>query len=603
MRTYLRRSMGAIATAALFTLTSCSSGGSGESAVDTRGNPSETLVSPPAATNDATEQRDATEQQDATEQTASEPSEDAAAETSVAAAAGDLNEGDSRQGQPVRPVEPETARSGAAETDSKEWDRAPEAPARQAPPEVPTPTTPPDITARDSGVNADILTRDDAESTFAMDVDTGSYTLARSLVEQGQLPPIDAVRAEEFVNSFDQQYQSPEPGKTFAIHVDGTPAPFLAANKRIVRVGVQGRRVDAADRKPVRLTFVIDTSGSMAEGGKLETVVASLDALLSQLGPDDQVAVVRFSNQSQVVLEPTIATRTSEIREALRSLRPDGSTNAEAGLRLGYSVAQRMFTSTATNRVVLLSDGVANVGPNGPEAILAEIGEWSRRDIDLNTIGVGTATYNDEMMEQLADNGNGFYAYIDNQAAAEKLFVEKFVSTVETIARDAKIQVAFNEDRVVSYRLLGFENRAIADRDFRNDKVDAGEIGAGHSVTALYEVTLTDKAADGRSEGLLAEVRLRWKEPTGDTKEAKRALRVEDLSSDFASSDAHLRLDVVVTAYAEVLRQGSWSRFIDLEAVSVNARRLADGPFANSVDVQDLARLTEQALKIKNRTW
>jgi Ca-activated chloride channel homolog len=589
MRTYLRRPVGAFATAALIALTSCSSDGSDQSALDSRA-PSETLVAPerPTETNPEAAPETAPDQW---------VDDGAAAETTVAAATGEpaIEERAAAPGYTERP------RASGASDESQQWDRAPEVPATQPPP-ITTPT-PADITARDAGVNAEILTRDDAESTFAMDVDTGSYTLARSLVEQGQLPPIDAVRAEEFVNAFDQQYKSPEPGKTFAIHVDGTPAPFLAANKRIIRVGVQGRRVDAADRKPVRLTFVIDTSGSMAEGGKLETVVNSLDALLSQLNGDDRVAIVRFEDESHIVLEPTSATSTDDIRSALRSLQPGGSTNAEAGLRLGYSVAQRMFESGATNRVVLLSDGVANVGPNGPEAILAEIGDWSRRDIDLNTIGVGTATYNDEMMEQLADQGNGFYAYIDNQATAEKLFIEKFVSTVETIARDAKIQVVFDDDRVASYRLLGFENRAIADRDFRNDKVDAGEIGAGHSVTALYEVTLTDKAAEARSEGSLAEVRLRWKEPTGDVKEAKQTLRVQQLASDFGSSDAHLRLDVVVTAYAEVLRQGSWSRFIDLEAVSANARRLADGPFTNSAEVQDLARLTEQALKIKNRTW
>jgi Ca-activated chloride channel homolog len=491
------------------------------------------------------------------------------------------------------------APNSEATAPSQDWERAPEQPA-------PPPTTQPDpnINARDAGVNAEIDTRDDNQSTFAMDVDTGSYTLARAVVQQGQLPPIDAVRAEEFVNYFDQEYRSPVAGETFAIHVDGTATPFLASNKRIVRVGIQGRRIDAADRKPVNLTFVIDKSGSMAENNKFEQVKAGLRAALSQLRSDDQIAIVAFDDEAGVILNPTSATDRDTIERAIKSISPDGGTNAEAGLQRGYQYAQAMFREDATNRVVLLSDGVANVGPNGPEAILASIGDWSRRDIDLNTVGVGTATYNDEMMERLADQGNGFYAYIDSNAAAEKLFVEKFVGTVETIARNAKVQVEFDERTVASYRLLGFENRAIADRDFRNNAVDAGEIGAGHSVTALYEVTLTEKGVEARTgDSSFAKVRLRWEEPNGKVREMDNTLRANAIASDFAASDDHLRLDVVVVAYAEILRGGSWSRITDLQTVAVNAERLANGPFANSPEVRELAELTAAASRIKGRTW
>ncbi len=492
-------------------------------------------------------------------------------------------------------TESETAAGGQV------WDgRAPEPVTTFAPP----PTTPAGIQARDAGVNPQIDTRDDTRSTFAMDVDTGSYTLARTQVNNGQLPAYDTVRTEEFVNYFDQQYRSPKDGKTFAIHVDGTSAPFLRSDTRILRVGIQGRRIDSADRKPVHLTFVVDNSGSMEEDDKLRMVQGAMTTMLGSLRPGDKIAIVGFSDEAWVILRPTDAADRASISDAIARMSPTNGTNAEAGLDLGYAHAQSMFDANATNRVILLSDGVANIGPTGPEAILGRIGDYARRDIDLSTVGVGSTSYNDEMMERLADAGDGMYLYVDNQEEAERIFSEKFVSTVETIARNAKVQVEFDGSAVSSYRLLGFENRAVADRDFTNDTVDAGEIGAGHSITALYEVTLSNPSRERNDT--LATVRLRWEEPNGKIKEISEPLRRDAVAAQFGSADSHLRLDVVTAAYAEVLRQGPWSRIMDLTTVAANARRLvgSDGQFSANREVQELARLTEVAAQLRpSRTW
>ena len=460
------------------------------------------------------------------------------------------------------------------------------------------------ISARDAGVNPQIDTRDDNRSTFAMDVDTGSYSLARTQVANGQLPSFDSVRTEEFVNYFDQQYRSPKSGQTFAIHIDGTAAPFLRSDTRILRVGIQGRRIDPADRKPVNLTFVVDNSGSMEEDGKLQMVQGAMKTMLGSLRRGDTISIVGFSDEAWVLLPPTDGADRTQISSAIDRMSPTNGTNAEVGLKLGYEQAQRVYNSGATNRVILLSDGVANVGPTGPEAILATIGDYARRDIDLNTVGVGSTSYNDEMMERLADAGDGVYTYIDSQQEAERVFKDRFVSAVETIARNAKVQVVFDAESVSTYRLLGFENRAVADRDFTNNNVDAGEIGAGHSITALYEVTLIKP--DSERNDSLASVRLRWEEPDGKVKETEQELRRDDVATRFSAAAPHLRLDVVTAAYAEVLREGPWSRIMDLTTVAANAQRLVDrnGPFGGNSDVEDFARLTEQAARLRpSRTW
>jgi Ca-activated chloride channel family protein len=471
-----------------------------------------------------------------------------------------------------------------------------------APAPTPTPAPPDDQTYYDMffknyGVNPFIDTEDDHFSTFALDVDTGSYSIARRYVEEGHLPPEDAVRIEEFVNYFEQGYAYPSARETFAIHLDGAPAPFTETDRyRMVRVGIQGYDVPPQERADMALTFVIDVSGSMEEGGRLELVKHALELLVEQLRPGDTVGIVAYTDYAYVVLEPTSGADQEAILRAIYSLYPQSSTNVEAGLRLGYDMANRAYDRRAVNRVVLCSDGVANVGHTGPGSILEVIGDRAREGITLTAIGVGMGNYNDVLLEQLADQGDGFYAYVDDLDEAERLFLDDLTGTLQTIALDAKVQVEFNPEVVSRYRLLGFENRAVADEQFRDDSVDAGEIGAGHSVTALYEVKLHPEA-----EGRMATVHLRWEEPeTGEVIEISRDLWTDDLAESFTAAAPYFQNAVVVAEYAEVLRGSYWAGGNTLAGVLEEAERVAE-LLPGDPDVAEFLDLVRQASRISRR--
>jgi Ca-activated chloride channel family protein len=447
--------------------------------------------------------------------------------------------------------------------------------------EVPVPARrqPADMFFEEYGVNPFIDTEDDHLSTFALDVDTGSYTIARRYVTDGNLPPEEAIRVEEFVNYFDQDYAYPPQGQAFAIHVDGGPFPFAETERyRMMRVGIQGYAVPPEERKDVSLTFVIDVSGSMNRENRLGLVKQSLELLVEQLRPTDAVGIVVYGSTARVVLEPISGAEKGTILEAIYALQPGGSTYAEAGLQLGYRQANQAFKPGGINRVILCSDGVANVGRTGPESIWETIEGYASEGITLTTVGFGMGNYNDVLMEQLADNGDGFYAYVDTLKEAEKLFVENLTSTLQAIAMDAKVQVDFNSEVVARYRLVGFENRAVADEDFRDDTVDAGEIGAGHNVTALYEIKLHPDAA-----GRIATVYLRWEDPdTHEVTELSQDFDSSDLAESFSAAVPHFQWDVVVAEYAEILRGSYWAEGSTLAAVLEEAeavsRLLPDDP-------------------------
>jgi len=433
---------------------------------------------------------------------------------------------------------------------------------------------------KNHGVNPFIATDEDALSTFAVDVDAASYTVARRYIELGHLPPADAVRVEEFVNFFPQDY--PRFGnEDFRILIDGAPSPF-GHGYHLLRIGLKGREIEERNRKPAHLTFVIDVSGSMDREDRLELVKRALHLLVDQLRGGDRVGIVVYGTQGRVLLEPVAMGRgpgRSQILAAIDQLRPEGSTNAEEGLRLGYEMAQRAYRRGAINRIVLCSDGVANVGLTGPESILADVRTQAGRGIHLTTIGFGMGNYNDVLMEQLADRGDGNYYYVDEIDEAHRVFVENLTGTLQTIAKDAKVQVEFDSTRVLRYRLLGFENRDVADRDFRNDQVDAGEIGAGHEVTALYEV----KLAPGVRQGTLATVRLRYAMPDQDksatprVREIERRFDVGALSRRFEDAAPRFRLDAAVAEFAEILRGSYWAKESKLTDVLSVARSAARG--------------------------
>jgi len=381
------------------------------------------------------------------------------------------------------------------------------------------------------------------------------------------------VRVEEYVNYFDQGYPVPPAHQAFAISVDGAPSPFTQTERyHMLRVGIQGYQVPAEDRKDASLTFVIDVSGSMDMDNRLGLVKRSLELLVEQLGPRDRVSIVVYGSDARVVLEPTSGSDKGRILEAIYSLRPEGATNAEAGIRLGYQMAMHAYNPEGINRVILCSDGVANVGVTGPDVILDEVRHYVEESVTLTTIGFGMDNYNDVLMEQLADNGDGFYAYVDDMREARRLFIDQITGTLQTIAMDAKVQVDFNPAVVTRYRLVGFENRAIADDDFRDNTVDAGEIGAGHSVTALYEVKLYPEVY-----GNIATVFMRWQDPdTRQVVELSREFNTGELAYQFESADPYFQRSVIVAEYAEILKKSYWAEESSLAYVYHEATRVSE---------------------------
>ncbi len=454
-------------------------------------------------------------------------------------------------------------------------------------------------TVEDTAVSPYTDTGEDHLSTFAVDVDTGAYTLMRSYVQAGNLPPAASVRVEEYINYFEQAYDPPG-DDAFAIAADGAPAPFLDDGSYILRVGIQGYEIPADERQPIALTFVIDTSGSMKQANRLGLVKQSLQLLTEQLGPDDTVSIVTYGSTARIELEPTNGRNQSTIINAINGLRAGGSTNAEAGLTLGYQMANQGFRPEGTNRVILCSDGVANVGATSPDAILKRIEAEAEGGIYLTTVGVGMGTYNDYLMEQLADKGQGQYAYVDDLGAARQLFVTDLMGTMQTIALDAKVQVDFNPDVVTGYHLLGYENRDVADADFRNDTVDAGEIGAGHSVTALYAVQLAPESDGGAADGRIATIQLRWQDPDSYlVQELNHNINTWELSPAFADASDRYQLTVSVAQFAELLRHGSWAGNASFTKLHDQAVQLAER-LPNDPDVAEFANLIVWAAQASN---
>lgn len=439
-------------------------------------------------------------------------------------------------------------------------------------------------TFEDYGVNPFIDTLEDSLSTFAIDVDTGSYTIGRQYLLEGFLPPDESVRVEEFVNYFEQDYPLPAEG-AFAIHLEGAPSPYADNDDyRLLRVGIQGYDVPPEDRPDATLILVLDTSDSMLANNRLELVRQAVGLLLDGLRPSDRLGIVTYGSQARVLLPPTLVQERPAIEAALAVIAAGGSTNLEEGLLAAYELAEQFAQPGQITRLVLCSDGVANVGRTTAETIL----QHGRDGIPLSTFGFGLGGYNDVLMEQLADQGNGSYAYIDSLEEAQRLFVEEVTGTVLTIAKDARVQVEFNPSVVERYRLLGYENRAVADASFRDDELDAGEIGAGHSVTALYEVRLVEDAPAAQPA---VTVRLRYADPeSAEVQEIARSLAIRDFSSLFEATSPRFQMDAVIAEFAEILRNSYWAQENSLPALAQDAARIA-ALLPADPDVQELAAL------------
>ena len=444
------------------------------------------------------------------------------------------------------------------------------------------------------GVNPFIDTEDDHLSTFAVDVDTASYTVTRRFLGDGNTPDPNSVRVEEFVNYFDQGYEPPTKD-AFAIHIEGSPSPFGSSNHWLMRVGLQGREVGAEERKDATLVFTIDVSGSMGREDRLGLVKQSLRLLVDELRSDDQVAIVVYGDRGSVLLEPTGGRNKGEILQAIDSLSPGGSTYVEDGLRVAYKLAAEEVEPGRITTVMLLSDGVGNVGNTGPESILRQIKDYVEQGVTLTTVGFGMGNYNDILMEQLANDGDGAYYYVDTLSEARRLFIDDLSGTIQVIARDAKVQVDFNPETVSRFRLLGYENRRVDDEDFRDDSVDAGEIGAGHSVTALYELKLRESV-----EGPVGTVYMRYEDPDfNEVTEISLEFQRSELAASFEEATARFQLAAVVAEFAEVLRGSYWAQEGSLEAVASEARRLRQ-LMPEAADVAEFASLTVQAERLQN---
>ena len=431
---------------------------------------------------------------------------------------------------------------------------------------------------------------DEPVSTFSIDVDTGAYSNMRRWLNQGQLPPEDAVRVEEFINYFNYNYPYPENQQVpFQVSTEIAPTPWNN-DTRLLRIGIQGYTVPREQLPASNLVFLMDVSGSMNSADKLPLLKQALTMLVGQLDARDSISMVVYAGASGVVLPPTPGNRKADILNALQQLQAGGSTNGAAGIRLAYQLAQQNYIENGVNRVILATDGDFNVGMASTEELIDLIQRKRKAGIALTTLGFGTGNYNDHLLEQLADEGNGNYAYIDRLNEAKKVLAEELSATLLTIAKDVKIQIEFNPALVSEYRLIGYENRMLNEEDFANDMVDAGEIGAGHRVTALYEISLT-----GSKGQRLPTRRYQHGPPTGKSD-----------NTEFNNELAHLRIryklpgeSVSKLIQAPVMDSGINARggdsFNFAAAVAAFGQKLRGGIYLEDFSYDDIENLARQS--------
>ncbi|PKG84215.1 VWA domain-containing protein [Colwellia sp. 75C3] len=420
--------------------------------------------------------------------------------------------------------------------------------------------------------NGTLLVAEQPVSTFSIDVDTAAYANVRRLLNQGKLPQHDAVRVEELVNYFSYDYPTPTK-QPFSVYSEVAPSPYNA-DKYLLHLGIKGKAVPKTERPAANLVFLLDVSGSMNNANKMGLLKNALKMLTNQLNQDDSVAIVVYAGAAGVVLKPTKGDNKPAIIDALSQLSAGGSTNGGAGIEAAYRLAQQSFIKGGINRIMLATDGDFNVGTVNNQALKNLIENKRKSGIDLSVLGFGSGNYNDELMQQLAQTGNGNAYYIDNLHEARKVLVEELSSTLFTIAKDVKIQVEFNPSIVSEYRLIGYETRALKREDFNNDNVDAGEIGAGHTVTAIYEISLVNgknKANDTlryqaqntahqtttKNQNEFAFLRLRYKNPTENSSQLIEVplLKSDIIESITATSNSY-KFSAAVAGFAQLLRGG-----------------------------------------------
>jgi len=450
-------------------------------------------------------------------------------------------------------------------------------------------------------------------STFSIDVDTGSYANARRFLQKyGQLPPEDSVRIEEFINYF--QYDYPIPDKyPFSIYHEIAVSPF-DNDRMLLHVGIQGKKIPFEERSDSNLVFLIDVSGSMDSPDKLGLLKSSLILLTDQMTSRDKISIVVYAGAAGVILHPTSGNNKNAIKDALKRLTAGGSTAGSEGIMLAYKMAEEAFIEEGINRVILATDGDFNVGITDFNDLMELIEEKRKSGIALTTLGFGTGNYNDRLMEQLADKGNGNYYYIDNFNEAKKVLVEELASTLQIIAKDVKIQIEFNPKYVASYRLIGYENRMLKKEDFDNDVIDAGEIGAGHTVTAIYEITLAGSKKDNegsryKNEGNeikdkikttdtnfnneIAFFRLRYKNPDEDKSNLiESPLLITEITRSNPSND--FLFSAAVAHFAQILRKSKYIEDYDYNNIlTVIKKSKGDDKWGYKQELETLVKLAK----------
>lgn len=413
----------------------------------------------------------------------------------------------------------------------------------------------------------------DPLSTFSIDVDAASYSNIRRYLNEGQLPPAGAVRTEEIINYFKYNYPQPTNGEPFSINTEVADCPWNA-NHKIALIGLQGKKIPTEKLPPSNLTFLIDVSGSMSDENKLPLVKKSMKMLTDQLREQDMVSIVVYAGNAGLVLPPTSGSKKTTIKDAIDALESGGSTAGGAGIQLAYKVAQENFTKNGNNRVILCTDGDFNVGESSDDALVRLIEKEREKGIFLTVLGYGMGNYKDSKMQQLADKGNGNHAYIDGENEAKKVLVNEFGGTLFTIAKDVKLQLEFNPTTVAGYRLIGYENRMLNKEDFNDDKKDAGELGSGHTVTALYEIIpigvesaflkdvdklkyQKEKLTANASGNDLFTVKFRYKEPDGDKSKLLEKVVINHAVA-FGQASENLRFACSAAAFGMLLRNSEF---------------------------------------------
>ncbi len=406
-------------------------------------------------------------------------------------------------------------------------------------------------------------------STFSIDVDTGSYANTRRFLNDGRLPPVNAVRVEEMVNYFDYGYALPQGRHPFAVHTETVDSPWQP-NAKIIKIGIQAKDLALRELPPANLVFLVDVSGSMDAPNKLPLVKQTLRLLTEQLRPQDKVTLVTYASGEKLVLPATPGNQKQTILRAINELQAGGATAGERAIQMTYREAEKAFVRNGINRILLATDGDFNVGITNFDTLKGMVAEKRQSGISLTTLGFGTGNYNEHLMEQLADAGDGNYSYIDNAKEAKKVLQRQLSSTLATVAQDVKIQVEFNPQTVKEYRLVGYENRMLRQEDFNNDKVDAGDIGAGHSVTAIYEIIPAGQKGwlnesryqpapqAGGKANEYAYVNLRYKLP-GQSQSVLLSQPVPVGSKPLAGASNSTSFALAVAAYGQQLRGGQYN--------------------------------------------